>query len=957
MTTIKSDFDFLNIDDDADIDVDENWDNPNPFFLPMDGSPYKYFKTKLLSAECSDFFVMCLVDNFKSNQKNKNKINLFYDPDSDISELHGQSKLVTIIKVPFFLVNIQSVRFGLIKINNSHLEKFNHKEYDFSGKTSFVYMMLSSTETCVSKWICNYNKQDTLDKFIKQKLFISYNNLSDPVTENALIRHITNVSDFAYWENKANCNLGINVAFGNRKLNLRIKWKLPVVEIEKIEKEFALLDLNKLVSDKSTKKIPELGPIKGCKVKIPQSNNIVRIDRDTNEPYPNGMGCGKEEKPNILKTNIYVDASKSDKLSYFQVSSPEDRIISQDSVRELLTSHSLTRKEKYYLVSNLLVSKNYSHYILNDINVLSQLDDIFKQYKPIFRYLLSYAFINLYKEESIKKTRATTESRHVFTIDVASKLPVFPFVINNPHLNPYFTLLLSKEMLNTHINIGSIKSKFAHQAGIVDLPEFKKRLNIFMTGNSSCNLLNGATWSNMVVTGGSMAGIIPKINPLMALFKHDITDNSNPSEVTFTDKELDRYFDEYYSESDIDIACNHTNFFDFIDHVKELKEVIIKNGEIKDSDIQIAPIKTVCIYIDTDILKVKCNNGEIPFKFEYLINNKTSLDVKHYFYEIYLEEKKKSNIYNKIVLGDKINDPLYYIILDYSHIDDISLVFRDRVDKVEFGNRTIEYKPINTDTDTDIGMDRSSHSSDIDTNIDIVTKTISGIKMFHILDKNMSDISELPVDKMENVFIKTMDNIKYKIISKELKHSFEVFRIDYPDFFSTISRFHFPCVRSYYNGTTCYMTASAITAYMTMTNIEYKFFSGSQDPISIIQKYRQRGYTTYFNRKEINQIVAYTLTNDKYKKQYGITNINDGINMLGYFDHTNKFFTPKLDMSRSYCGAPGLTYNTETSDLVNYYTTLYPKYNSDLITKPVIDSNGNVIPIQRWMIDMAYDTL
>jgi hypothetical protein len=154
------------------------------------------------------------------------------------------------------------------------------------------------------------------------------------------------------------------------------------------------------------------------------------------------------------------------------------------------------------------------------------------------------------------------------------------------------------------------------------------------------------------------------------------------------------------------------------------------------------------------------------------------------------------------------------------------------------------------------------------------------------------------------------------------------------------------------------MTTSAVTAYMTMTNIEYKFLSGSQDPISIAQKYRQRGYTTYFNRKEINQIVAYTLTNDKYKKQYGITDINDVIKMLGTFDHTNIFFTPKRHtIDLTYCNMSKTIYNTETADLVNYYSTRYPKYNSDFITKPVIDSNGNVAPIQRWMIDMGYDIL
>ena len=37
---------------------------------------------------------------------------------------------------------------------------------------------------------------------------------------------------------------------------------------------------------------------------------------------------------------------------------------------------------------------------------------------------------------------------------------------------------------------------------------------------------------------------------------------------------------------------------------------------------------------------------------------------------------------------------------------------------------------------------------------------------------------------------------------------------------------------------------------MTLINIDYKYFAGSKDPIEIINKYRQRGYSLPLNDSE-----------------------------------------------------------------------------------------------------------
>jgi hypothetical protein len=910
-----NDFDFLEVDN-SESDEEKYLSNSNPFFLAMDGSSYKYVKTKQLATECNrDFFIMCLGYDAKLKDREKNLIGLFHDPESDFEELKGQSSLVTIVKAPFFLINIPSIRAGLIKVNSSYLRPFsNYEESYFSSPHAFVYLMLESTETEVNKWLLNYQCEDNLDEFIRQKAFTIYNNLNDSVSNKMLISYITKVTDFTYWENESNCKLSINKAFDDRRINLRMKWKLPVDEIERIAKEFGMIDLE-------AKKEPA---VKDTKTIQPARSRPAPNSTTT---YPTAVIIPEEKKWDPLKINVYVDASKSDQSSYFQISTPEDRFITQETVRELLLSHSLNLKEKYYLVSNLLISKNYAHYVVGDPHILSSTKQLFLQFKPIFRYLMSYAFVTLYKEESALKTRATKDSRCIFRIECASQLPVFPFATNSPHLNPYFPLLLEKRAINAETNINSIKSKFRYQAGIVDLAEFKRRLNIFISGDVDLDLMGGADWSHMAVTGGSMAAIMPKINPLMALFKSDF--NVQTSQTMLTPTELNRYFTEYYSESDIDIACNHANFFDFIEHVKSLKQIIVKNGSIKPTDIEIKPVKTVCLYINVDLLRTKCQSGEIPFSYDYAVGNKNCHEVKHFFYEIYLREKFNSNMHNKTIIKDRINDPLYYIIIDYVHLDDVTIIFRDSLDKIGFGMRAGEFA--------------ESH-----------------IKFMHALNKSMEDISERADVPPEDIFIKTIDTIKYKIISNKLKHSFEVFRIDYPDFFSTIARFHFPCVRAYYDGTTCYMSTSAIVAYMTMCNIDYKFFSGSNDPISIIHKYRQRGYASYFNRNEVNQIVAYTLTNSTIRSQYGLMdNVTtvDGTKIVGPFSHQNVFFQPRKSLDTNNYLDPGSTYETETKDIIDYYTQLYPKCSSSIFTQSPIDIKGNMEPVKRWMMDMVYDLL
>lgn len=881
------------------------YDYPNPFFISLDGSPIQYIKNKFLASEYKNIYILCLTDNFVPSDENKNRIKLFHNNKTDISELKMNSGLVTLIKGPFTLVQQPSVRRGLVIIDKNVLGAFNDKSHNLDDK-ELVYLMLEAKESRVQKWLEIYDDETNLDEFIEQKIFTSYYQLDDQKINDNLLRSINNVNNFKYWDNEKNCDLDINTAFNNRRLNMSLINKFKLLPSQDFDKEL--------------------------------QNILKNFDNDSVKntgAYPVQI-----TNPDVnIKLPTHVDASNAKYKTFFPITDIEKLHISVESVEELLLSNSLSEKEKYYLICNILSSRKYCHYVINNGRVLDANQDLFTKYKPIFRYLIGYAWISLYMEESIKKTKTKLSDRYVFDLDVACKLPVFPFSPSAPHLNPYFSLLVSNTNINYSNNIIGAEQSLDYQNGIVNLETFKKRLNIFMTGNANINILEGVNWENMVITGGVMSAILPTGNSLMALF----TKNKND----ITDIELDRFFQEYYSKSDIDVACNFSNILDFIDHVKNMRSTIHKNIQnnnnisINESEIHIIPNKTLAIYINSQLLKQKCDDGTVPYIYDYIVKNTTNNDVKLYFYEMYLGKKIQSNINNSKILGNKINDDQYFEINKMCTIDKITIIINDHISEVEV---------------------QSHRSPEMNSGLD---------QVYYIMNNSTDTTNEKSDDddfEMHNdVFIKFTETLKYKITSKYLRHTFEIFRINTEHHFACVARFHLPCVRSYYNGTKCYLLPSAITSYHTFTNIDFKYFVGSHDPINIIDKYRNRGYSTILNKQEIALYLLYLSDNKQYQKKYCIEDIKNAKKVLGPLPIVHSYFKPRLTLSEEFITDPGVTNDyiqvpnikllLTKKDVIEHHKKEHPKYSDDLIDKTTISTSGQINPIKYWMIDAAYDYL
>lgn len=834
----------------------------NPFYLSSIRPSICFTKNIDIMEEYKYVYLLCLNDKLKITEKNEqsvfNKINKFHDPNTTLKQLKKIEKYVVLVQGPIHLINQKRIRTGLRIISNIVLDIFNKNNY-MLNKEELVYLMLETKESIIRKAWLDIYENNNLDLFIEKKIFQSYYGINDLALGTDLINEINKFSDTLYWQDIKNCELSRNKKFLDRKFNLQInKNNLP---IEEIENEVKKIILN--FKDKQTR----------------------------NVTYPNQLTDNNEIHENIIE-----------KTSYYELVDVSTLNLKETDIEELLTSYSLNEQQKYYLLCNLLASKKYCHLILKNVKIMTESKYLFDKYEPIFRYILGYAWSTMYIEESIKYTKIEETDRFVFTLDTANLLPIHPIDKKNPKINPYFTLFCSDENVNYESNIGCVLPELNNR--IVNLDEFRRRMNIFISENQNINILENVNWTNMVVTGSIMAAILPQNNKLLELYTKKV-------DRTISQAHLIRFFKEYYSNSDIDIACNHENNIDFIEHILDTRKIIADNMKINEKNIKIETLKSLAIYIDSNVLKKKCDKNEVPYAFDFIMANKNNHIIKFYFYNIYLENKKKTNINNISSLGSKINNPYFFELVTYCQFINTTLTINNYV--------------INSDEELDSEL------------------------VFY--EKYNNDN-----------YIKFSESLKFKLHSESFKHSFEFFRIKNRQFFSSISRFHLPCVRSYYNGTNCYMLPSAITAYLTFTNIDFKYFVGSSDPISIIDKYRKRGFGTILNQFEIRQYLAYISVVGNNKQAYNINNDNIK-SILGYLPPNHDFYKPRKYIPKEFIFDPTIKNKYKKIkarsiiECESHYRYKFKSYPFDLTKITTIDTNGSITPLKKWMIDIGFDTL
>jgi hypothetical protein len=590
-------------------------------------------------------------------------------------------------------------------------------------------------------------------------------------------------------------------------------------------------------------------------------------------------------------------------------------------------------KARYDLFNSLLISKTHCHLVLTNGPVLEFMRPTIMKFLSLYRYLMGYSWVCFMMEEGIQKTWTKKTDRFVFDINTASKLPFFPFLHSQPHHNPYLPIMVNRNDLSCDENFfGLAMIQDFEEYGINTLEEFRTKFNMFTTARPDICILDGlecedgtSRWKNFAVSGSVMTATVPKKTTLYNNVKFPPGQNDKDT--------WGRVFNEYYDASDIDVMCITSSVFEFMRLVNEQVIPVIKknlsriHGINVDDSIKVTPIKNLMIKISQEFIPILIKDME-GVNYDFVLKNITSPEVNEKFYLQYITAKTAKNSAQRRLYK---NNPLY---LDF-------------------------FAP-NDQKDMDVQIIGSRHTRATTNQID------SEIYIF------MSDIDKTKKYKPEDdiLLCRIRETIRFKISAQPfLEHPIEVFKVYGDDYFSTVSRFHLGCVRSYYDGADVYLLPSCISALMTNMNPDYKYFAGIRNPCDILIKNQGRGFGTYLNKSEREAIYSYVTTEgNKWSDRLKIDKRNAG--------HKRDFLSPrKLDNLLYYPNADSKSTAEEmyacTSD-IRYVLTMddlrtqfkimsdqkkssNDKKGIDIFNYTTIGEDGCVTPLKRWVIDAVWD--
>jgi len=866
----------------------------NPFYVGNNNlqlAPAVYYKHKRVLG-------LCLKNGLSDSNVTSFDTRKIYDKSTSDDDIQELTQYFTLVPLSMKLINNKFHSNCTLVLSREILAPFNSLNIILENE-ELVIPFPDINESQVRVYGSLYESDYEFNTVLLGYTLYQYYNCDTykNIVLERLSRMTTDLKESNYWNNPYHCMINITDLFRNR--GFRFKEKLsPHIKA-------SLTGIQTGIQDATTKDIIE---------KLFASGTTDKAEYDIQE--------------NVYRKMTFTDAAsgitkkgKSYKLYKIDNTPCE---ITKGQINELFQSIT-DRKLLFNLFNSLLLSKEYCHLAINNQVVLAKMKPFFQdKFITFYNYIFSYAWTCMYLEECIVKTRTKHTNRYVFDINTANQLPFFPYCHENIHLNPYCTLLVDDKVLASNDNCHGLPMISNYKEyGIDTLTGFVNKMNIFTSGNPDISIFDGLEtvsndsnkWKHFAIGGSIIPACAQKRSPLV--------DQVTTNDMSFTEK-YTRFFNEYYSESDIDIMCNSNSVFQFIDNVNQLVTVIKKNlskiatKDVSDS-VTVESYKSLCVLINTKFIESQMSSfGTL----DYIINNLKLPEIKERIYEEYFDVKKESNKKNrKEHVGNKLYEEFYRI----APIDDMNVMITT-------------YEP--------------------DKDHQTIYDSETCIYLNDILPKDEQVAPEKNIQVM-----RISENIKFKIKSPHLKHSLEVFRTKYPDYFSCVARFHLSCVRGYFDGETTYLLPSCITALMTFTNIDYKYFSGSRDPIEIINKYRMRGFGTLVNETEKSYIIKYNQSIEKWKKLF---NFAPNKKHMGSTKLNIDLFKPiktlglVTSVPNTYRNVQS-EYITTMEEYNEYFKTNYgydiKNIKVDFLKFSAIKSDGNIEQLKRWTLEAAFDEL
>lgn len=812
----------------------------NPFYVEFNGGTLKKVERKVMY-EFKDVIVLIsngLTEEFMAKFFSRT-INL-----KDIEYIPQNIIYYTRVSRNILKNSQHYFRANIVTDNNMKLlfphETFNSRE--------IVLNLFELNRSDAEKYISFYQNDTSIEE-IKYTLDLikNYNQNDSIHLKQNISRFLTDLTDKDFWSKQQNCKLNITNMFTVRDFQSRT------------DSNFILL------------------------AQCTDREKLATPTGDSNYPVNNNRNCNTFcDISSILREN------KNNSRTFY--ASVPDNIFTENNVLEMLKS-THNEKQLYDLTNSILLSKEFAHLLFTK-DCLQFLSKLFEKYPGAYKYSLGYAMLTMYLEECIFLTKSNKNSRFVFDISTANKLPMFPFITTDYKQNPYVSIMIHNEQLDMKVNCGGIKCIQNYDGyGVCDLETFKKRMNIFISGNADADIFEGINWSEFAVSGSIIPACLQKRNPLYDSYCNEFKDEN----------EAFKYFvGNYYNNSDIDVMCNTESYIDYINKAYILYQQIITNTKSEKSEYDFDSVRTVGVTLSREFFEE--SNQEfnniygVNWTTDEYISNTKDIRVRMYLHSKYYNLKNKLNS-TMFRTGKYIQNEFIDLFMNPLSIDQLTIYYAQNEDH-DFETKFKE---------TDFIFYRNDFRKDSD---------------------------KVP-DSDNNAIMRIGESIRFKLNFKKINKTIEVFKTTRNDFFSTVARFHLPCVRAYYHNSNVYMLPSCIGAMMTGINIDYKYFAGIRDPYQIVIKYMRRGFGVLLNKDELKQLEKHITTNGLSKQYFGTKEVYT--EMFTQFENKKeyKYIETYDDLNKYY-------YETNNKIDCSKFNTIAP--------------NGNISPYVKSFFDFYYET-
>ena len=822
------------------------------------------------------------------------KINKPINIDKLFQKVIKKTDLQTIKNVTYFRTGLNILKnrdhyYKSVLINKSDLLELFSDDKTFN-EIEIVLSIFEMDEENTRKYCDMYRSTEDISN-VHNKLDIYKYYLSDKKNIDKLQidmdKLFKNLKENNYWADNANLDINITNSFIDREFNnqrFRDKSKFVVIT-----------DKNNQNNNQNN----NTQIIKSGSVNYPIDNDLNNANNNTDN-VDTKIRSLKKDRHIFVDPSAIIRCDKSAKKRTFFSTIIDDSKITNDYIINLYNDINNDRM-KYMFVNNLLLSKEYCHLVINNIRMLDLITPMINKYKHVFKYSIGYAWLNLYLEECLARTKSHKKSRFTFDIHTANKLPVFPYIYNDLKQNPYITLLIDDMEILTDNLYGLSYIDGYDGYGVTDLTTFKKRINIFSSGNPDIDPFNGIDWTKFAVSGSAITACLQKKSVLLDQL---IKQNNNDENEGFK-----AFIKKYYVDSDIDLMSNEKTIVKFLESVDNVYNLLKTNLNATDKDMRFESVKSLGISITKYFFEYYLTEFNNAYGLSKTLEEFESMtdDIlfKTFIYTKYIIAKGLSN---KKLLSEHDSTKSKLFLSDYMIPNSYENMNIYRVDHQIYDNYDIQ--------DNDVVYYRNDYGNSF-------------------------------IHKENYIVMKISENIRYKLFCKNTK--IETFRIRDNEFFNTVAKFHFPCVRAYYQGDNVYILPSCVTAMMTGFNIEYKYFAGIRNPVDIINKYVFRGFGVLLNKYEINLWLEYNKTNKDTQIKYS-GNDNDKKQLLGYKTVDNTIY--------------GLTntskYNnilTTTDDINNYYKKFNTSSCINFSNIRTINKNGNINKLYTAYIELCYDEM